>query len=159
MMSITFPLALSSLWQGPPAHRELALDTNFRPRSASRFRTFAVSTTYSSMHIPKLSLIDPTQYMHCLVRTSHVLAPVPIAAAALTQRARFETLKDGCPKSISVQRFRIASAFKYPPVKLESLESSTSRLASCAPAPVFIKTIFTSECSWTVGRRNRRTPF
>ena len=80
----------------------------------------------------------------CTPPTRRLLFPLP-----LSLKSRFVTLKDGCPK-ISYRsavpsrlRVQVTPACKTP-------SPSTSRLASCAPAPVFI---LTSKCSWTVGRR------
>lgn len=140
-----------SLQQGSPARREpaLQLDAHFLPRSVSRFRPFAALTTCPSPNHPYL--------IHaCLVHTSQAPAPVPLSGAALTaSEIRLRDPQRRMPENqLAFSGSESPPRSSHPACKTPS--PSTSRLASCALAPIFI---FTSECPWTVGRRNGRIPF
>jgi hypothetical protein len=90
----------------------------------------------------------------CLVHTSHAPAPAPLTSAAITEI----TLRD--PQRWMPETQSAFSHSESPPRSshpaCKSPSTSTSRLAFCAPAPVFI---LTSKRSWTVGRKKKRTPF
>jgi hypothetical protein len=91
MVGIAIPLALSSLWQGPPACRELAWDAHLWAEerfALSRFHLPAALTTCSlNVHT---QIIQYRSYLihSFLIYTSHVLAAVPVAGAALAEGAR-----------------------------------------------------------------------
>ena len=90
----------------------------------------------------------------CLVHPSHAPAPAPLTSAAITEILLRDPQRRMPENQLAFSDSESPPRSSHPACKTPS--PSTSRLASCAPAPVFT---FKSKRSWTVGQRKGRTPF